>query len=235
MQPVCEGDFVYRDVVWNAYTRLDLLQKAEQFVFRPDDIVVCTFPRSGTTLTQEIIWQIVNIDQVTRDKHFDNIDARFPFLEFNHEDFYDSSWSSAFDVLENAPSPRLIKTHIPYRMLREQLQQAKPRIVIVMRNPKDVAVSNFNFCKTIENFNWTGGPFSEFLGYFLQGRTFCGDFFEVNKEWWSLRHQENVLILRYEDLVKQPLQVRNSVPISNRLTVSKLKKYRYCMHGIKIN
>lgn len=208
MQTVCEGDFVYRDAVWNVYTSVDLLKKCEQFKFRSDDIVICTFPRSGTTFTQEIIWQIVNCNQVTKDAHFDNIDFRFPFLEFNYKDFYDESKPLAFDMLENAPSPRLIKTHVPYRMLQAELERARPKIVIVMRNPKDVAVSCYNFYKAIKNFNWTGGPFAEYLGYFLEGRVFTGDFFENNKEWWSLRHQENVLILRYEDLVKQPIQVR---------------------------
>lgn len=50
------------------------------FEARPDDVFICTFPRSGTTWTQEMIWLIcnnLNYETATEKELF----SRFPFLE----------------------------------------------------------------------------------------------------------------------------------------------------------
>lgn len=50
------------------------------FKVRSDDTWVVTFPRSGTTWTQELVWLISNnLDFETAKKI--NLDDRFPFLE----------------------------------------------------------------------------------------------------------------------------------------------------------
>lgn len=42
-------------------------------------------------------------------------------------------------------SPRTLNTHVPYRWLPKQLLENGGKIVHIMRNPKDVAVSMFHF------------------------------------------------------------------------------------------
>jgi hypothetical protein len=50
------------------------------FESRSDDVWVATFPRSGTTLTQEMVWLIENdFDFVTAQKK--TLGERFPFYE----------------------------------------------------------------------------------------------------------------------------------------------------------
>lgn len=51
------------------------------FQARPDDIWVATFPRSGTTWTQELVWMIANdLDYEAAQR--DPLTKRFPFFEF---------------------------------------------------------------------------------------------------------------------------------------------------------
>lgn len=46
-----------------------------------DDVFLCTFPRSGTTLTQEIVWLILN-DFDFKTAKAELLDDRFPELEY---------------------------------------------------------------------------------------------------------------------------------------------------------
>lgn len=50
------------------------------FQARSDDIWIATFPRSGTTMTQELIWLIANDFDYERAKQ-EYLMERFPFLE----------------------------------------------------------------------------------------------------------------------------------------------------------
>lgn len=50
------------------------------FEARPDDVFIVTLPRSGTTVTQEMIWLICNdLDFETASKV--SLNKRFPFME----------------------------------------------------------------------------------------------------------------------------------------------------------
>ncbi|PAA46840.1 hypothetical protein BOX15_Mlig000454g2 [Macrostomum lignano] len=48
------------------------------------------------------------------------------------------------------------------------------------------------------------GDWPEFVDMFLNGRTMCGDYFQVTSEWWQQRDKPNVLVLKYEDIVSSP-------------------------------
>ena len=75
---------------------------------------------------------------------------------------------------------------------------AKPRIVHVLRNPKDVAVSFYHFYQnTAPMGKWDRG-WGEFLDMFLAGNTIYGDWFTYHKEWYAHRHDPNVFYITYE-------------------------------------
>lgn len=54
-----------------------------KFKVRPDDVFICTHPRSGTTWTQEMIWLICNdFDYGTASRL--KLNKRFPYLEYSN-------------------------------------------------------------------------------------------------------------------------------------------------------
>lgn len=58
----------------------DYASQIYNFEARPDDVFISTHPRSGTTVTQEMIWLIGNdLDYETAKKV--SLFKRFPFLE----------------------------------------------------------------------------------------------------------------------------------------------------------
>ena len=44
------------------------------------------------------------------------------------------------DIMEARPSPRLVKTHLPVQFWKNQIDQSKARVIVVMRNPKDQVI-----------------------------------------------------------------------------------------------
>lgn len=59
-------------------------EKQYNFEARPDDIWICTFTRSGTTWTQEMIWLLCNNLNYEAAKATPQV-IRFPFFEYQQQ------------------------------------------------------------------------------------------------------------------------------------------------------
>ncbi|KAL8195102.1 UNVERIFIED_CONTAM: hypothetical protein K2H54_046739, partial [Gekko kuhli] len=84
--------------------------------------------------------------------------ARAPWLEHVHFK----------EILQETEGPRLLTTHLPWRVLAAALRKGKPKVIYVARNPKDVAVSFYHFHR-MANFFPDPGSFDDFLLQFLDG------------------------------------------------------------------
>ncbi|XP_047654079.1 sulfotransferase 1 family member D1-like [Phacochoerus africanus] len=113
--------------------------QVESFESRPDDLLISTYPKSGTTWTSEILDLIYNNGDVEKCKR-DAIYKRVPFMEFIVPGF-----SNGVKELNDMQSPRLVKTHLPVQLLPSSFWKNNCKIVYVARNAKDVAVSYYYF------------------------------------------------------------------------------------------
>uniref|UniRef100_A0A671VH12 Sulfotransferase n=1 Tax=Sparus aurata TaxID=8175 RepID=A0A671VH12_SPAAU len=111
------------------------LKYYEDFSFRQDDILVATYPKSGTTWMQEIAPLIMSGGDPASVDTLPNWD-RVPWLEEQR---------SCVLNLEQRPSPRMFATHFHYNMMPPSFFEAKPKVIYVMRNPKDVFTSSFHY------------------------------------------------------------------------------------------
>jgi hypothetical protein len=171
------------------------------YVPRPDDVFIVTYPRSGTTWMQMILYQL------TTDGRMD-----FPHI-YEYCPWFESSSRSA-GGFEGRPSPRLFKSHLPYRQIPKGPWSEKgdsppkikgtvpffvgPKYIYVARNGKDVAVSYYHLYRSHNGYQ---GSFAEFFDQFLRGEVEAGSWFQHVRGWWRHRHDPNVLFLRYEDLL----------------------------------
>jgi methylamine dehydrogenase accessory protein MauD len=152
----------------------------EAFVPRPDDVFIVTYPRSGTTWMQMILYQLTTQGKMD----FPHITTVCPWFERSLKD------GTAYDAL---PAPRVFKSHLPYR----KIPRGPCKYIYVARDGKDVAVSYYHFYTTHMGFK---GTFAEFFERFLRGEVHYGSWFRHVRCWWEHRHDPNVLFLRYEEL-----------------------------------
>lgn len=124
--------------------------------------------------------------------------VKIPFLEFQCANSIEDYTASLFD----RPSPRLFVTHLYRHFL--QVTSDGPKVIVVMRNPKDTLVSYFHFYRMNSTLNNFAGTWDEFFEMYKEKHLWGGDILDFNIGWWNLRHLDNVLILKYEDMKVEP-------------------------------
>ncbi|XP_023280165.1 sulfotransferase family cytosolic 2B member 1-like [Seriola lalandi dorsalis] len=166
------------------------LQLALKFPFQDTDILIASYPKSGTTWMQEIVTLISGRGDPHLTQNVPNW-TRAPWLE----QYYCAA------VLEaSSTTPRVITTHLPHHLLGPTLQGSKAKVIYVSRNPKDVVVSFYHFHK-IANFLPEAGTFPEFLDRFLEGTLNFGSWFDHFKGWTSqTATMGNLLHITYEEM-----------------------------------
>jgi Sulfotransferase domain len=147
-----------------------------------DDVFIVSYPRSGNTWTRFLIGNLVSPDPIT----FRNIEAHIPEIYFNPD-----------RVLRRLPRPRILKSH-------ECFQPRYKRVIYILRDPRDVAVSNYHHNLKARNIP-DGYPLDEFVPRFLKAefdKPF-GSWADHVASWIYLReHDPGFLLLRYEEMKK---------------------------------
>jgi len=166
------------------------------FPVRSDDVWVVTFPKCGTTWTQEMVWMIMNDCDVEAAK--EKLQIRSPFIEWPTLPQIEASVSMDYDKIEAMSSPRVLKSHLPFYLLPPRLVDTC-KVVYVARNPKDVIVSYFHHHRLINVQTYTN-DIEKFAEYFMNDELYYSPFFGHILEGWAKRDNPNVLFLFYEDM-----------------------------------
>jgi len=187
------------------------------FEVRPDDIWIITYPKCGTTWTQEIVWNIMN--DMNQELGKLPLFARSPFLEFQclkpekseglfdpkkgqDEEMMRKVHEESLDVATNLKSPRVIKSHLPLELLPQNLLDTA-KVIYVCRNPKDTCISMHNHQNVLlQKMTQFKGNFDQFTELFMDGKVTYGNYFNHLKSGWKRRNHPNFKFVWYEDLRK---------------------------------
>lgn len=178
------GTTPYRCHPWASAQSAEVAARA---VLRSTDVVVVTFPKTGTTLLQ----QICEMLRSDGDTSFPEITERQPWLDFAYDAGQDLD-------ADHARTPRVFKSHV-------RLTAINPgaKYISVIRDPASTAASLFAFqklknparvgdCADADAFV-TGGLFDNPLGTSV---------FEYYVDLWEARNEPTVKVLCYETLAK---------------------------------
>ncbi|XP_041073333.1 sulfotransferase 2A1-like [Carcharodon carcharias] len=110
---------VHEGIMWPSlvHSEESLIYAREEFQTRDDDVFIVTYPKSGTTWMQEIVPLVCSNGDLTPVQTIPNW-QRVPWLE----------QKNAKSLLENRPSPRLITTHLPYRLMPKSFNTSKAKV-----------------------------------------------------------------------------------------------------------
>ena len=147
----------------------------------PDDIFLVSFPKSGNTWTRFLLANLRFPDEPAT---WTNIDRMVP----------DPSTTAKRDF-DRMPQPRIIKSH-------ECFDPRYPRVIYVVRDPRDVVVSQYHYHRKIRKIG-DDSPIETFVARFLAGETCPHGSWGQNVVTWlaTMEGSPRFLMLRYEDMV----------------------------------
>lgn len=147
----------------------------------PDDVFLTSYPRSGNTWTRFLVGNLIYEKEPV---NFLNVERLVPDM------YKTSDW-----VLRRRPRPRTLKSH-------ECLDPRYPKVIYIVRDPRDVAVSNYHWEMKLrsvpENY-----PIEKFVPEWMNRRFWprIGSWADHVNSWLSTRQGSGTfLLIRYEDL-----------------------------------
>ncbi len=179
--------------------------------FKPSDILIASYPKTGTTLTIGIVlkgtgaeagfteaigarWlegatcEGVPFDTIRNRVYFKLLKKLLPFTVKELKDL-------------DPPTGRgVYKSHLRFHQLPISARKHS-KLVYIVRDPKDVCISTYHFLKSnvIHNMQHT---LEEYVPLFLKGRTIAGEIFSHYKSYLdAAKQQDNILIISYEEIV----------------------------------
>uniref|UniRef100_A0A3P9I5E6 Sulfotransferase n=2 Tax=Oryzias latipes TaxID=8090 RepID=A0A3P9I5E6_ORYLA len=176
----------------------DNWENYQNFQARPDDILIATYPKAGTTWVSYILDLLYFRESLEDRLTTIPIYERVPFLEICLPGLF-----SGKDLVDNlTTSPRLIKTHLPVQFVPKSFWEQNCRIVYVARNAKDNMVSFFHFDRMNKG-EPDPGEWSSFFQRFLDGKMLFGSWYDHVNNWWKKKESySNLHYMFFEDLVE---------------------------------
>ncbi|GMT11298.1 hypothetical protein PFISCL1PPCAC_2595, partial [Pristionchus fissidentatus] len=184
----------WKDFIWpGTVVNTDHLASLKDAEFGPDDVVLISYPRSGTTWTSEVLSGIVHEGDTELIKTIPFQD-RVLWLEL------DPSLVAPI-AKTTLQKKRVYYIHLDLRFLPISVREGKCKVIYVARNPKDQAVSYYHFHRSVAFFGFKDLNWKDYLKYFVSGVICCGSWFEHVLGYWKLaKNNSNVKFIRYEDM-----------------------------------
>ncbi|XP_053445284.1 sulfotransferase 1C3-like [Nycticebus coucang] len=176
----------------------EIWNKICNFQARPDDLILATYPKAGTTWTQEILDMIQNDGDGEKCSQVVSL-HRHPFIELAFPYKEKPDWEIALEM----PSPRILKTHLPSHLIPPSIWKQNCKIVYVARNAKDSLVSYYHFHR-MSSLLADPQSWEDFCEKFMSGKVAYGSWYDHVKGWWAAKDKNRILYLLYEDIKKNP-------------------------------
>ncbi|KAL4645946.1 cytosolic sulfotransferase 3-like isoform X1 [Arapaima gigas] len=176
----------------------DNWENVQNFKARPDDILIATYPKAGTTWVSQIL-DLIYFAKTDPERLVSvPIYQRVPFLECK----FPGLTPGAEMADKMTSSPRIIKTHFPVQFVPKSFWDQNSKIIYMARNAKDNVVSYFHFDR-MNSVEPDAGDWPSFLQRFQEGNMVFGSWYDHVKNWWEKKQSKsNILYMFYEDLAE---------------------------------
>ena len=159
-----------------------VLLGAGVLALRKDDVLLASFPRSGTTWTRHVLCNLISLNEWNGRDVEPVLDATMPALGANN----------LFRRWRHPTMPRVVKTHHRYSPAFRNRTA-----IIIIRDPRDVMVSRYHLIRDKR------AEFTEPFDRFIRDRRHgLENWFKHFSSWRS--HAS--LVLRYEEMLADPHQ-----------------------------
>jgi len=176
-----------------------------KFEMKSSDVLIASYPKTGTNWTIEIIDRLIYQDAETFGKWKA---LPLPLREL------EMGTAKKFEIFDKLLfKRRVFGTHATAdRLDIERIKNKKVKVVYVVRNPKDTLVSMFNFLKKLPPFQkepmsaLVSNGFSVFYQHYMNGEIpidgSTKGYLHAIKTWHKIREELGIYFIYYEDLKK---------------------------------
>ncbi|XP_030410131.1 sulfotransferase 6B1-like [Gopherus evgoodei] len=201
---IAVGDTMDRDDLLFSYKGIlypttvcspEVFKALESFEARQEDVILAGYPKSGTNWVGQILTDLVTTSAENNEDETNSLNdeelEEFPYLEVGDAEKYQR--------MEKLPSRRVIFTHLLPHNLPESIFKNKAKVLVLVRNPKDVATSFYHFTNGMSPLP-SYETWDEFFTAFMTGKMPWGSYFDYICEWSKHVDDENVMTITYEEL-----------------------------------
>lgn len=176
----------------------DNWENVKNFQARPDDILIATYPKAGTTWMSYILDLLYFGNAAAERQTSQPIYERVPFLESVLPGL-----PTGTDLADNLTTrPRLIKTHLPVQLVPKSFWEQNSRVVYVARNAKDNLVSYFHFNR-MNVVQPEAGDWITFFQNYMDGKQLFGSWYDHVRGYWDKKESySNLHYVFFEDMVE---------------------------------
>ncbi|XP_056022729.1 sulfotransferase 1A1-like isoform X2 [Ostrea edulis] len=161
-----------------------------------DDVLVSAFPKCGT----HWVWEMVKMLQKGK-AEYDKRPKEVAMLEFH-----------SMDLLLEESRPRLYNTHNYPSEVPTGFLEGKGKVIFLLRNPKDVAVSFYSHMRLLK-MNKDPMSWDDFVYLVITYGGVSADWFEHTVKWENemRKNRRTYLCLYYEEMKKNPLETVKTI------------------------
>ncbi|KAL3862326.1 hypothetical protein ACJMK2_008303 [Sinanodonta woodiana] len=183
------------------------LENIKNIQSKTGDIFVCSYPKSGT----HWIMEMVNMLVAGSTEH----PTKFNFLD---------PMIISDQVLDSIPCPRVFHSHLRFNQLPDSFLKRKGKIIYILRNPKDVSVSLYNFVQKEGRMKYSGA-WNDCFQLFVSGKVGYSSWFDHVLSWEREKEKGRhpIHFVFYEDLKEDA--VRELDRISKFLSLKHQKSF----------
>ncbi|XP_033635674.1 sulfotransferase 1C2-like [Asterias rubens] len=167
------------------------LNAVKNYDVRHDDVWICAYPKAGNNWLCEIV------KLIHADGYKDKIDRSRLTTPITYDRYLDRE--PQYEEAVRWESPRVFYSHLYEPLLPTQLRQGKGKIIFLIRNPKDSAVSFYHFLKPRKYPNFCS--WDEFVKLYGTENMRWGSWFDHTISFVNtMSDYKNLLLLKYEDM-----------------------------------
>ncbi|XP_075059704.1 sulfotransferase 6B1-like isoform X1 [Mixophyes fleayi] len=180
-----ELTFNYKGILYPRFLCSEAtFQALESLEAREDDVLIVTYPKCGTNWSIKILHEMLlaaHNKEPTRDRGI---------LEFGKPE--------KIEHMKQQSSPRIMASHLMYDNIPKSFFD-KTKILLILRNPKDTAVSYYHFTNNNPLLP-TYSSWDLFFKDFISGNIIYGSYFDYTLGWEKHIDDGNILVLKFEDM-----------------------------------
>ncbi|KAM7118477.1 LOW QUALITY PROTEIN: sulfotransferase 6B1-like [Ciconia maguari] len=188
--------FSYKGIVYPAtLSTPETLEALKSFETRSDNVILAGYPKTGTNWLDQMVKELESTDAKYTEEEMKERISEKKLDTFPHPEFGDPG---IYERMKKLPSRRIILPHLPPHLLTRSILR-KTKILVLVWNPKDMAVSYYHFYNNMPVLP-SFASWDEYFAGFMNGKLIWESYFDHLVEWNKYIDHERIMMISYEEL-----------------------------------